>query len=411
MYVGKATSLLQRVNSYFNKAHNTRIAELVRRIKKIDYQITDSVLEALVLEANTIKALQPSFNVLLKDDKSFLYLAITNEDFPRPILLRGHELEKEGIKPFAKTLPKKLKKKYKAIYGPYPSGKSLRKALSIIRKAIPWSVCRPVKNTGKKIRPCFDAQIGLCPGVCVGAINRTDYKRIIRNLMRFFEGGKKQVILDFKRRIKKAVDNEDFETAAILKKQMRALEHIQDVALISQDDEFLSYKKLEFLKIFHRIEAYDISNFAGDAAVGSMVVFINGEAAKNLYRRFKIKHVKQIDDFAMLAEVILRRIKRGQLDPKAWPWPDLIVVDGGKGQVSVVKKILSDFNIDIPVIGIAKGADRKKDEFIIDQATNKFRPIIVKNKKLIILARDEAHRFAVSYHRKLRNKQFLGKNN
>jgi excinuclease ABC subunit C len=189
LYIGKATSLKKRVGSYFTKAHNARIADLVANIARIDYIQTPTVIEALVLETNQIHTKQPPYNILSRDDKSFLYLCITNEAFPKPVLLRGLDLERVGVKPFSKTLSPKAKRQFLAVFGPYISGRSLRTSLELIRRSIPWSICGDVLS-----RACFDAQIGRCPGVCTGGISKAEYHKIIRQLIKFFSGKKEEVV-------------------------------------------------------------------------------------------------------------------------------------------------------------------------------------------------------------------------
>lgn len=406
LYVGKATSLKKRVSSYFNKAHDNRIAELVSKIARIDYIQTSTVIEALVLEANKIREFRPPYNVLLKDDKSFLYLVITNEDFPKPLLMRGLELEREGIKPFQKELSAKAKKKYLAVYGPYTSGTSLKRALDLIRKAIPWSVCEPPSVTGRT-RPCFDAQIKRCPGVCTGKIDKRTYRKYIRQLMLFFAGGRSTLIKQFEREMKQLAKEQHFEEAEVVRRKWFALEHIQDVALITREEFDLPYAapKEFMIDLDGRIEAYDISNISGTSAVGSMVVFEEGRPAKNKYRKFKIKSVIGANDVAMMEEVMRRRLQRSLTQPKAWELPQVMIIDGGQPQVNRVKSILNEFGIDVPVIGIAKGFDRKQDELIFDRTNIELARLAVAGKERFQKARDEAHRFAVAYHRKLRSKR------
>ena len=413
IYVGKATSLKHRVSSYFYKAHNTRLAELVGKIKKIDYIQTPTVIEALVLEANKIKELKPRYNILLKDDKSFNYLVITNEDFPRPLLMRGHKLEHEGIKPFSKILSVAAKKKYLAVYGPYPSSNALKKALDLIRKTIPWSTCAPQKkvsfdakyknNSGG--RACFDFHIGKCPGVCTGKILKKDYRQIIKNLMMFFEGNKKGLVRSLRAQMRRAAARENFEAAARLKYQLIALKHIQEVALISKEDADLPFSSVSassFLNINNRLEAYDISNISGTSAVGSMIVFEDQKPAKSKYRTFKIKTVQGINDVAMMEEVLRRRLARAQTQPNSWPLPALFIIDGGMGQVARVHAVLAEFGFDIPIVGIAKGFDRKQDQLVYDRKNSELSRTTIAYKQTLQYARDEAHRFAVAYHRKLR---------
>jgi excinuclease ABC subunit C len=405
LYIGKATSLKRRVGSYFTKAHDQRLEELVSQIDRIDYIQTPSVIEALVLEANQIKAYKPKYNILQRDDKSFLYLMITNEDYPRPLLMRGHELKKLGINPFRPELTKKDEKKFLRVFGPYTSSRSLRTALDLVRRIIPWSDCQPPEVTSK-YRPCFNAQIGKCAGVCGGLIEKREYKKIIRRLVLFFEGKKKQLIRELRREMARASLKLRFEQAGKLKRQIFALDHIQDVALVSREDSDLPYIDTDpegLINLNGRIEAYDISNISGAHAVGSMVVFENGKPAKSQYRKFKIKTVDGPNDVAMMEEVMRRRLRRAQIHPKAWPLPEVMVIDGGKPQVNRVQKVLDELGIHVPIIGLAKGFDRKQDRLIYDRTNEELLRVARRGKELFQQARDEAHRFAVIYHRTLRS--------
>lgn len=388
LYVGKATSLKKRVGSYFTKAHDYRIAEMVSQIARIDFIETSTVIEALVLEANQIKIKQPKYNILERDDKSFSYLVITNENFPRPLLMRGQELERLGINPFSRQLLPIAKKQFLAVFGPYTSGSALRKSLDLIRKIIPWSDCSPGQS-----RACFNVHLGRCPGVCVGAISKKDYRRTIKQLILFFSGKKIYLISEIKKEMAKASKETRFEDAIKLRNRIFALEHIQDVAIISDDDSN---------KTIGRIEAYDISNISGTSAVGSLAVFENGKPAKNLYRQFKIKNIKDVNDVAMLEEVLRRRLKHTE-----WPLPEVFIIDGGEGQVNRIRRVLKETKIDKPVIGIAKGFDRKQDRLVFDKTNHKLARLALNEFDLFCRARDEAHRFAVKYHRLVRDRKFL----
>mgnify|MGYP006412102185 CR=1 FL=1 len=409
LYIGKATSLKRRVGSYFTKAHDRRIAELVGKIARIDYIKTPSVIEALVLEANQIKAHKPKYNILQRDDKSFLYLMITNEDYPRPLLMRGHELKKLGINPFRPELTKKDKKQFLRVFGPYTSSKSLRTALDLVRRTIPWSDCQPPEVT-HKYRPCFNAQIGKCAGVCGGLVEKREYKKIIRRLTLFFDGKKKQLLRELKREMLRASVQLRFEQAGKLKRQIFSLDHIQDVALVSREESNLPYVETDTegsINLNGRIEAYDISNISGAHAVGSMVVFEHGKPAKALYRKFKIKGVEGPNDVAMMEEVMRRRLRRAQIHPKAWPLPEIMVIDGGKPQVNRVQKVLDEMGMNVPIVGLAKGFDRKQDRMVYDRTNEELLRVARRGKDLFQKARDEAHRFAIRYHRKLRSKNLL----
>ncbi len=411
LYIGKATSLKRRVGSYFTKAHNSRIADLVANIARIDYVQTPTVIEALVLESNQIRTNQPPYNILSRDDKSFLYLCITNEDFPKPVLLRGLDLERIGIQPFSKTLSPTAKKKFLAVFGPYISGRSLRAALELIRKSIPWSVCGELLP-----RACFDSQIGRCPGVCTGSISKTEYRKIIRQLIQFFEGKKMIIVKQMAREMKRAALAKDFEHAADLRNKINALEHVNDVALITKDDDWdgertgasaqsmVGRSEKGFINPLGRVEAYDIANISGTSNVASMVVFENGQPNKAAYRKFKIKSFEGANDVAAMEEVLRRRLNRITTSPATWPQPDVMIIDGGEGQMNRVKSVLAELGFDIPIIGIAKGFDRKQDRLVYDETNLELRRVATSAKEIFQRARDEAHRFAGAYHRVLRSR-------
>jgi len=410
LYIGKATSLKQRVGSYFNKAHEARIEDLVRNIARIEYIETPSVIEALVLEANQIKLHQPPYNVMQRDDKSFLYLCITNEDFPKPVLYRGFDLERMGIEPFSKTLTAVAKKKFIAVYGPYISGRSLRTALDLIRKTIPWSTCTPGQS-----KPCFDAQIGKCPGVCNGAITKAEYRKVIKQLMLFFSGKKDQLLRQLTKEMSRAASAKNFEEAAKLRNRVFALEHIHDVSLITrgdEEDERKSWKTVHtarpFIDINGRLEAYDIAHTSGTANVASMTVFMDGKPAKELYRKFKIKTVEGVNDVAGMEEVMRRRLARAVSTPGTWSLPELMIIDGGEGQVARVQQVLDELGVKTPIVGIAKGFDRKQDRLVYDARNKELQRIVTTFKEKLAEVRDEAHRFAGAYHRILRSRNSLG---
>ncbi len=392
MYVGKATSLRTRVSSYFVRPADARIAQMVKKIREIDWEETPTAVEALILESKYIKKLQPPYNVRDKDDKSRVYLAFTREDYPRPVLVREHELARMPKRQFLKT------------FGPFGSAAAVQAALDALRKAFPWSTCRP--NRG---RPCFYVHLGQCPGVCTGDISPRDYKVIIRGLMRYFDGKRGEVVRSLKRNMKAAAEREDYEAAAQYRDRLWALEHIRDMALLKKDDAEMS----AFVDVFGRVEGYDISNISGQDAVGSMVVFEDGRPKKSAYRKFKIKTVQGSNDTAMMEEVLSRRFghRKGQMgqkgqkrekEQKEWPLPDLILIDGGKGQLNVAKRVLEANGLDIPLVGIAKGFDRKQDELVYDKRDIELARLVRAFKPLLQQVRDEAHRFAVSYHRKRR---------
>lgn len=429
LYIGKAVNLKRRVSSYFLRAHDYRIEKLVSLIKKIDYQKTDTGLEALILESKLIKKHQPPFNVLEKDDKSFLYVEITKEKFPRVLLVRGKDKLNQSISSNLKPSARGARlsdrqgsssggKTYNLYYGPFTSSSALREALKIIRRIFPYSTHDSKTLLAKPYtpypKPCFDFSIGQCPGTCIGAVSQKDYAKTIRNIKLFFSGKKHQILKSLEKEMKQASKELEFEKAEKIRRQIFALKHIEDTAFISED----SYLKPNTynLKPSFRIEGYDISNLSGTSAVGSMVVFVNGKPDKNEYRKFKIKTVKGPDDTGMLKEVLSRRFEH-----KDWSFPNLILVDGGRGQINAAKLVLAEAKIKIPVVGIAKGPKRNKNEFVggyqkpfllsthltNDRQINGIKPKTQISKKVLIQVRDEAHRFAISYHKKLRSHQTL----
>jgi excinuclease UvrABC nuclease subunit len=315
---------------------------------------------------------------------------------------------------------------FTAVYGPYTSGRSLKTALELVRKAIPWSVCTPPgdevnaevlalaktqKTYGLRLgrndgRPCFDAQISRCPGVCTGSIAARDYGVIIRRLARVFEGDLPAVAKELEKDMARASKAEQFEHAAQLRNQLYALTHIQDVALIMRDEPLLpvapAVPQAGYIDLQGRIEAYDIANISGTASVAAMTVFMGGQPLKAAYRKFKIKTVVGTDDFASLAEVMRRRLARIKREPKAWPLPEIFIIDGGEGQVNRIREVLAEENIKVPVLGIAKGFDRKQDRLVFDQSNKELLRAAEVGKEIFQLARDEAHRFAGAYHRLVR---------
>jgi len=385
LYIGKAVNLKRRVSSYF-RARDIRIERLMNRVKSIAYKRTASALEALILEANLIKKHQPEFNILEKDDTSFLYVVITKEEFPRVLTVRGKELRgKES--------------EYGKVFGSFLSSASLKEALRIIRKILPWSThsATHIKKTisvGKPAKACFEYQIGLCPGTCMGAISRKEYAKNIKNIELILSGRIRKVVTNLREEMKTESNALEFEKAEKAKRHIFSLEHIQDISLISNN----AMKRSENVNVpVKKIEGFDISNISGNAAVGAMVVFERDTPKKSEYKRFRIKTVNGPDDTGMMREMLVRRFNH-----KEWRLPNLILVDGGAGQVNTAREVLEKQNIKIPVVGIAKGAERKKNEFIGTKPK-------WADEKILIKVRDEAHRFAINYHRKRRNDMFMSK--
>lgn len=382
IYVGKATSLKRRVSSYFQHPHDSRIQEMVSFIRRIDYIQKATAVEALILEANLIKYYWPKYNVMQKDNKSFLYLVITKEDFPKPLLIRGTQLDEESPK------------KYKAVFGPYTSPRSLRAALDLLRKVFPWSTC----ETGQK-RACFYVHLGQCPGVCINGIDKKLYGKIIRDLIKFFEGKKDVLIKQYRREMKTASASKEFERAGELRDKIAFLEHIKDIAILKREDDDVDKIKMgeAVVNLFGRIEGYDISNISGTSSVASMVVFENGAPAKQEYRKFRIKTVVGSNDVASLKETLMRRFRN------SWRHPDLLLIDGGAPQVNAAEQVVHEMELGIPVVGIAKGAERKRNDLVCSKTNLELCNLCEQYKDLLVSVRDEAHRFAIAYHRKVRS--------
>ena len=377
LYIGKATSLRHRVISYFQRPQEARIEKMLLQVSDIQIQRTDSVVEALILEANLIKKYEPKYNIKLKDGKTYLGILVTNEEWPRVLPARNTKKLSKG--PARNASHSDAGGEF---YGPFPSSKEVGDALQIIRKFFPFRVsCAP--ESGKA---CFEYHLGMCPGVCFGKVTQKEYQETIKQIKMFLKGRKKEAIKLLEKEMRLFSKNMEFEKAARLRDQIFGLKHIQDVAMIRDE-------ALEGLKpIPLRIEAYDVSNISGTFAVGSMVVFTEGLIDKSQYRKFKIKTVDGADDIASIKEVLSRRFKH-----KEWESPDLILVDGGRGQVNGAKEVLNEYKLNIPVIGIAKGPRRDRNDVIYDKE-------IDVDKKILVRLRDEAHRFAIEYYRTLHRK-------
>ena len=516
IYVGKAISLKNRVRQYFqsSKNHSSKVVSMVKNIAKFEYIITDSELEALILECNLIKQYRPKYNVLLRDDKTYPYIKVTtNEDYPRILKVR-----------------KVLKDKAK-YFGPYTNTTAVNDTLEIIRNTYPIRTCnididKAIKN---KVRPCLNMHIKKCVGPCTGIVSKEEYNKMIEEIILFLSGKEEKLIEILKEKMNKCAMEFNFEEAAVYRDKIRSLEEMmqkqkidihssdvnQDVIamarahdeacvqiffvrngkivgrehfilegvmdssrasilgsfvkqfymeqeyipkeIIIEDEiedmsileEWLSSKKsqkviirvpqkgekknlvdmvsknaVEYLEKFSdmnkrkyeksigaldelqqllglekrpiRIESFDISNIQGVDSIGSMVVFTNGKKDKKEYRRYKIKTVIGPNDYGSMAEIVERRLKHGNL-------PDLILLDGGKGQVSSVKKVLEKNNVEIPLWGMykddkhrTKGLISQEKQIELDKTSNLYR--------FVASIQEEVHNYAITYHRSLRNK-------
>jgi excinuclease ABC subunit C len=392
LYIGKTTNLRSRVQSYFRGADSRGqwIEIMVEKAKDVKFQLTDSAFDALILESNLIRKFKPEYNTLGKDDKSFAYFAITEEDFPRVLIFRATDIDFEKLEAGGLKL--------KAVYGPYAAKYHMEIALKIIRKIFPFHLLNQKTEKG-----CLDYQIGLCPGPYDGAISKADYKKNIRNIMMVLEGKRNGLIRRLTKEMDDAEKKNEFEKATDLRNKVFALRHINDVALMTKDFNSEKTPNAKYDMRDMRIEAYDISNIAGTSAVGSMVVFSGNQPDKSQYRKFRIKTVEGSDDVGMMKEILTRRFHND------WPMPDLVLLDGGAGHLNMAEKLLREqLGLDVVIAAVAKGPKRKNQE--LRMINGKMKSEIRKNledKNLLKYIMDEAHRFAIAYHRKTRDTNVL----
>lgn len=370
LYIGRATSLKNRVASYFRndllETRGTRLVDMVTLSEKVDFFETDSVLEAIILEANLIKKHQPHYNTLEKDDKSFNYVVVTKEKFPKVLVLRERELKANG-------------QKLKAIFGPFPQGGIIRDGLRIIRKIFPFHDGSSVKKDQVE----FYKQIGLTPDLSEESV-RKNYKNNIKNIILFFQGKKDLVIKNLEKDMKYFADRKEFEMAGVMRNRIFALKHIHDVSLIKRE-ELLSKAGN------YRIEAYDVSHISGTSMAGVMTVVVDGRPDKNEYRKFRIRGFDSSNDVGALEEIMKRRLEHPE-----WLYPNLVVVDGSTAQKRRVETLFNQLGLQIPVIAVVKN-EKHKPKALLGK-----KEIALKYEKEIVLANAEAHRFSVAYHQFLR---------
>lgn len=535
IYVGKAKNLKNRVRQYFqnSKNHTEKVKAMVKHISEFEYIVTDSEVEALILECNLIKKYSPRYNILLKDDKYFPFIKITNEEFPRVIITRNYSNDSARY------------------FGPYTDSSAVYIINDLIKKVFPLRTCRRIiKEEGPYTRTCLNYQINLCKGPCEGLISKAEYGEMVEKIVSLLTGKDTEIVRELKNEMREAAENLEFEKAASLRDKIAAIEKInekqkiisnnfenEDFIGISQDEkdsciqifflrdgkivgrehfiidntgaeeadyvmeefiknfyggaafipktiyvsnvqdtelleQWLSIKKnykvsikipqkgekkktldmvkknashaLEMFKLKHktdkelnsialkeiqealeleempsRIEAYDISNIMGMDSVGTMVVFQDGAAKNSDYRRFKIKTVEGPDDYKSMREILTRRFTHGLEeikkissqdmnfgDAKFSVFPDLIMMDGGRGQVNVALEVLDELGIDIPVCGMVKDDKHRTRGLIYNEREIELRP---SSRAMLMITRiqDEVHRFSITYHRTLRDKRTL----
>ena len=444
LYIGKSGNLKERVKNHFPSrtegerrsqkqvsspvSHSARRTNVLRtlspafrdnlfinQIEKIGFIKSDSEIEALILEANLIKKYQPKFNVVWRDDKNYFYVGITKEDFPRVLITHQPQPVSRILYPVSGIKSKKIRNtKYKIqdtkFVGPFVEGTSLKKTLRVLRKIFPYYT---VKKHPKNL--CLWCHLGYCPGPNP---DKKEYQKNIANLIAVLKGKRTNILKKLKKEMKIASDVRDFEKAAKIRDQIQALDKVLSHAKIFESPSsipdwiFVQNILQQILKTerkISRIEAYDVSNIQGQQATGSMVTFINGQSDKNFYRRFKIKIAGKPNDIAMLKEILSRRFQHQE-----WGWPDLILIDGGIAQLKAALEVKNQPRVLIkPTSGVGYGKTilalalaKKENKLYIE---GKKKPVLLKKLPreifyLILQLRDEAHRFALSYHRKLREK-------
>jgi len=486
IYIGKAINLSNRVKSYFANFFQLEIAKqrMIEKAVDLTTYSVDSEFEALLLESNLIKKYRPRYNIVLRDDKNYIFIRLES------VRKAGQKIPTTNS-PFQDFPTISITREKKAdgaeYFGPFPSTTPVKRILKKIRKVFPY--CSSTKLIYQKSKdpleihlenskPCFHYHLGLCKGACIGLESKEEYVKRFNNIRKFFKGQKEEIVQDLEKQMLQASKELRFEEAAILRNKVNDIKYVtyniridskvDDVVIndlktkeransIERLIEELEFppEKLKTHKDF-RIECYDISNIQGTNAVGAMTVMIDGEVKPEFYRRFKIRMKNEPNDFAMLQEVLSRRFRQylmnnyesfiedsstsseeerraseefKQIAKKAKAWkqdesfiqkPDLIIIDGGKGQLASTYKILYNFGLhnEIPMVGLAKKqeeifkvTDQFKDDFNQINDSSKFTRILLPKRSeslyLVQRIRDEAHRFGITYHRKLRSKTFL----
>jgi excinuclease ABC subunit C len=408
LYIGKAKNLRSRVSSYFqpsvdlNATRGPKIVEMLNKVETVDFLETPNDVDAVLKEARLIKDIRPPYNTDLVDDKTFPYLEITSrEDFPGVYITR--EPREKGSR----------------LFGPFASAKDLRAVLVVLQKIFRFRTCNlDISDDDSKrrfFRPCLLYSIKQCSAPCGAKIEKHEYKKIIRDLIKFLQSKRSTILRQLRKQMSEASEVMEYEKAAMFRDRIRLIErldrrgrpdeNVQPEVFAADPTEALIklrelLKRTEPVRI---IEGIDVANIAGAEAVGSLVKFIDGKPFKSGYRRFKIKTVKGIDDYAMIAEVVKRRYKYAMRGEELWP--DLVLIDGGLGHLRAAEKAFKE--MEAPAVTIASIAKREEDIYI--QRTSKPLKLSANSpvRKLLQYVRDEAHRFAQHYHHILRGKKML----
>jgi excinuclease ABC subunit C len=405
IYVGKAKNLKNRLHSYsLISKLLPKTKQLVTHTQRVKYKILPSELEALLVEAELIRLHQPHYNILLKDDKSPLYIVTTKETFPKVLSVRKSDIHSGTVR-------------INRMFGPLPSGYQVREVLKITRRLFPY--CNATSRDKTIHKPCFYSHIGLCPGACTGKIKSTVYKQNIKHLELFLQGKHASVVKALTQKINEYAKNEEFETANVLKSKINSIKYITEhyknriteKPLPNLTDDLNHQREIELIRLLHtegvkidkinRIEMYDVSNLQGKSATVSMVVAINSQIDHREYKHFSVKTLDTPNDPKMLKEILIRR----QNHPE-WGTPDIIILDGGKSQMNAVASILKWPCL---LLGLAKNPDR----LLITISKNPLKVVAIHLDPsnpaggLLISLRDEAHRFSRRLHHLHATKKLL----
>ncbi len=391
LYVGKAVNLRARLRQYLSgreaEGRGARIVKLLEESVKVRWRQTVDALEALILEAELIKKHQPPYNVQAKDDKSFSYFLITKEEFPRVLILRATDFDKEKYRADVYRRGKK--------FGPYASRAQTVAALKILRKIFPFH-----DRAEKSEKGCLAYQIGLCPGPYAGKISPAEYARNIRGIEMILSGRRRRLISSLRRRMEECSRRQEFEEAALWRDRAAALEHIRDVALLQKDFDSAFETNVDT----QRVECFDVSHLGGSFPVAAMAVAVGGKLCPSEYRKFVVRSsdLSAGDDLSALRQILVRRAGHWQ----DWGVPEMIVLDGGQTHLSMAEELWRSLKVAIPLLAVAKGRTRRKLDIFISR---RFPPprALAENKRLLETLREEAHRLAINFHRRRRDRGLL----
>jgi len=409
LYIGKAKNLRSRVASYFQPgsdliaSRGPKIAEMIAKVESVDFLESPNEVDAVLQEARLIKDIRPPYNTDLVDDKTFPYLEITTgADFPGVYITRKPQ-------PHGSRL-----------FGPFTAVKDLRGVLVVLQKIFRFRTCRlDIRQDDQKrrfFRPCLLFSIRQCTAPCAAKIDKQEYKKLIKDLIKFLRSKRSTILRQLKKQMADAAGAFEYEKAAMFRDRIRLIErldqrgtpdeHVQPEAFAVDPAESLVRLRelLQTTEPVRIIEGIDVANIGGAEAVGSLVKFIDGRPFKSGYRRFKIKTVTGIDDYAMIAEVVKRRYKYALRGEELWP--DLVLIDGGLGHLRAAEKAFEEMNA--PAVKIASIAKREEDIYLQGSGKPLKLPSNSPARRLLQYVRDEAHRFAQHYHHILRGKKLLG---